>query len=346
MRYVLLQAREAFHTSEVKVIVPQVSTRPILIAGAGAIGSILGAMLREAGHDVALLGRGSHLDAIRGDGLRVSGILGDHYAKDFTLASDPARLEGPFDLILLTVKSYDTASMADRIQHLLAPDGLVVSMQNGVGNLDVLVERFGPSRVIGGRVMIGAEIQSPGTAHATVFGEPLAIGPSQLANREHCAALFERAREIAAMMTQCGIPTEAHEDIAPFLWMKLFYNAALNPLGALLKLHYGALAADPDLRVIMNEVIDEAFAVASAFEVPLPYESAQAYREAFYSKLVPATFNHRPTMLFDLEGRGRTDIMEMNGKVVELAGRVGLRADTNRMLTHLIRARERMWHKE
>jgi 2-dehydropantoate 2-reductase len=246
----------------------------------------------------------------------------------------------------VTVKAYDTASMANRIQHLLAPGGLVVPMQNGVGNLDVLVERFGPACVIGGRVMLGAEIREPGTAHGTVFGEPIAIGPSTLANHEHRTALVTLAREVAAMMTAAGIPTEAFEDIAPLLWTKLFYNAALNPLGALLRLHYGALAADPDLRTIMNEVIEEAFAVASALDVPLPFESAEAYREVFYSKLVPATFNHRPTMLYDLEQRGRTDIMEMNGKVVELAGRVGLRADTNRLLTHLIRARERMWRKE
>ncbi len=322
------------------------STRPILIAGAGAIGSIMGVMLRRAGHEVALLGRESHLEAIARDGLRISGILGDCHARDFVLARDPARLQGPFDLILLTVKAYDTAAMADSIKHLLAPAGLVVSMQNGVGNLDVLVERFGPSRVIGGRVMLGAEIREPGTAHGTVFGEPIAIGPSRLANREHCTALFARAREVAAMMTAAGIPTEAFENIAPLLWTKLFYNAALNPLGALLRLHYGALAADPDLRTIMNEVIEEAFAVASALDVPVPFESAEAYRTVFYSKLVPATFNHRPTMLYDLEQRGRTDIMEMNGKVVELAGCVGLRADTNRLLTHLIRARERMWRKE
>jgi len=319
--------------------------RPILIAGAGAIGSVMGAMLRRAGHQVAMLGRANHLEAIALDGLRVSGLFGDHLVKDFSLASDPGRLQGPFDLILLTVKAYDTASMADRIAPLLAPDGLVVSMQNGVGNLDILVERFGAARVIGGRVMLGAEIRSPGAAHATVFGEPIAIGPSALTNREHCARLFQRAREVAAIITAAGIPTEAHEDIAPLLWTKLFYNAALNPLGALLRLNYGALAADPDLRAIMDEVIEEAFAVASALDVPLPFESAEAYRVVFYSKLVPATVNHRPTMLYDLEQRGRTDIMEMNGKVVELAGRVGLRADTNRLLTRLIRARERMWRK-
>ena len=323
------------------------SSRPILIAGAGAIGSIMGAMLSRAGHEVALLGRDNHLDAIARDGLRISGILGDSHVRGF----------GPRERSRTTSRSIrfdrtDGESLRHRgherigIKHLLAPDGLVVSMQNGVGNLDVLVERFGPARVIGGRVMLGAEIRAAGTAHATVFGEPIALGPSRLANHEHCTALFQRAREVAAMMTAAGIPTEAHEDIAPLLWMKLFYNAALNPLGALLRLHYGALTADPDLRSIMNEVIEEAFAVAAALDVPVPYESAEAYRSVFYSKLVPATFNHRPTMLYDLEQRGRTDIMEMNGKVVELAGRVGLRADTNRLLTHLIRARERMWRKE
>ncbi len=322
------------------------SERPILIAGAGAIGSIVGAMLRRAGHAVTLLGRANHLDAIARDGLRVSGLFGDHLVTGFRLASDPARLDGRFDLILLAVKAYDTAPMADRIAHLLAPDGLIVAMQNGVGNLDVLVERFGTSRAIGARVMLGAELRAPGHAHATVYGEPLAFGPSPPSNREDCARLFDRARDLAAMLTAAGLASEAVNDIAPLLWMKLFYNAALNPLGAMLRLNYGALAADPDLRTIMDEVIEEAFAVATALDVPLPYQTAEAYRALFYTKLVPATSNHRPTMLYDLEQRGRTDIMEMNGKVVELAGRVGLRADTNRMLTHLICARERMWRKE
>jgi len=322
------------------------SARPILIAGAGAIGSIVGAMLRRAGHDVALLGRANHIDAIGRDGLRISGLFGDHIARGFILASDPAQLKGRFDLILLAVKAYDTASMTDPLAPLLTRDGLIVAMQNGVGNLDTLVERVGPARAIGSRVMLGAELRAPGHAHATVYGEPLAFGPSLAANQEHAARLFERARGVAAMLTDAGLAAEAVPDIAPLLWMKLFYNAALNPLGALLRMSYGALAADPDLRIIMNEVIEETFAVAIALDVPLPVESAEAYRRVFYERLVPATFNHKPTMLFDLEQRGRTDIMEMNGKVVELAGRVGLRADTNRMLTHLIRARERMWRTE
>ena len=320
--------------------------RPILIAGAGAIGSAIGAMLRRSGHQVAMLGRETHLEEIARNGLRISGLFGEHVVKGFNLACDPAHLDGPFDLILLTVKSYDTKSMADQIAHLLAPGGLIVSMQNGIANLDILVDRFGAERVLGARIIFGAEITAPGAVQVTVFAEPIAIGPAPLIHREHSLGLFNRAREIAAILSEAGIATNPCEDVTPFLWTKLFYNAALNPLGALLRLHYGALAADPDLRAIMSEVIEEAFAVAVRFGVALPFETAEEYRTVFYSKLVPSTFNHRPTMLYDLERRGRTDIGEMNGKVVELADSVGLRADTNRMLTRLISARERMFRKE
>ena len=319
------------------------SARQILIAGSGAIGLSVGAMLRLAGHPVTLLGRANHLHKIAQDGMHLSGLFGEHITDGFHFASDPAQLRDPFDLIFLTVKSYDTSAMADRIAHLLAPGGIVVSMQNGISNLEPIANRFGASRVLGCRVMIGAQIISPGAVEVTVFGEPLAIGPAPSMDREHTATLFERAREVSAMLTSAGIATDACEDVTPFLWMKLFYNAALNPLGALLRLHYGALAADPDLRAIMNDVIEEAFAVAMRLQVPLPFKTADEYRATFYAKLVPATFNHRPTMLYDLERRGRTDIDEMNGKIVELAERHGLSADTNRVLTGLIRARERMW---
>jgi 2-dehydropantoate 2-reductase len=322
------------------------SARPILIAGAGAIGSVTGAMLRRAGHAVAMLGRETHLEEIARNGLRMYGMFGEHVVKGFSLVGDPSRLKGPFDLILLTVKSYDTKSMADRIADLLAPGGLIVSMQNGIGNLDILVDRFGAQRVLGARVIFGAEITAPGAVQVTVFAEPIAIGPALLIHREHSGSLLRRAREIAAILSEAGIATNPCEDVTPFLWTKLFYNAALNPLGALLQLHYGALAADPDLRAIMNAVIEEAFAVAERLEVALPFKTAEEYRAVFYSKLVPSTFNHRPTMLYDLERRGRTDIGEMNGKVVELADSVEVRADTNRILTRLIRARERMFHKE
>ena len=312
-----------------------------MIAGAGAIGSILGGMLHGLGHDVTLLGRLTHLDAIARDGLRISGLLGDRVVTGIRLADSPARLAGRFDLILCAVKSYDTETLAEALADRLAEDGIIVSMQNGLGNIDTLIERFGPGRVLGARVIFGAEMPAPGSAHVTVFAQPVAIGPAPAMNSEATPALAERARAISAMLDAAGVPTVAVDDIMPVLWSKILYNVALNPLGALLRLHYGALVDDPDLRPIMNSAIDEAFAVARALGVALPYFDAAEYRRVFYEQLIPPTYNHRPTMLHDLHLRGRTEIGALNGRVVELAESLGLDAETNRILTRLIKAAER-----
>ncbi|MGO9604486.1 MAG: ketopantoate reductase family protein [Candidatus Binataceae bacterium] len=317
------------------------ATGRILIAGAGAIGSVVGGMLHAAGHRVTLLGRRAHLDAIARDGLHVTGLLGTHTIRGLDVADDPARLTGRYDLILCTVKPYDTASIADAIHDRLADDGVIVSMQNGLGNIEALAARFGLARVLGARVIFGSEIPRPGAAHVTVFADPVAIGPAPALHGELSPTLEARAATVAKLVDAAGIATVACADIMPVIWTKLLYNVALNPLGALFELSYGELAADPDLRAIMDDVIDEAFAVARASRVALPFADAAAYRGAFYGRLIPATASHRPTMLYDLNHRGRTDIDALNGKIVELAERGGLKAPVNRMLVRQIHAAER-----
>jgi 2-dehydropantoate 2-reductase len=321
-------------------------TEPILVAGAGAIGSIIGAMLHRARHRVTLLGRKAHMDAIARDGLRISGLLGEHTISGVDTASDPTALRGSYAVILCTVKSYDTAAIADAIATRLAEGGVVVSLQNGLGNLETLAERFSLARVLGGRVIFGAEVPRPGHAHVTVFADPVAIGPAPSLHGGLSAGLEARARELAAIIDAAGVPTVACADIIPVIWAKLLYNVALNPLGALLGLHYGALADDPDLRAIMDAVIHEAFAVAHRLGVALPFADAAAYLTLFYGKLVPVTYSHRPTMLLDLTERGRTDIDALNGKIVELAEKLGLDAPTNRMLVRMVHGAERKRSRE
>lgn len=320
----------------------KVADTPILIAGAGAIGSILGAMLHAAGHDVTMLGRRTHLEAIARDGLRISGLLGERIVRGMALAGDSARLERRFGAIFCCVKSYDTEAIAGALGEHLDDDGVIVSMQNGLGNIEALVERFGGRRVLGARVIFGAEMRRPGATHVTVFAEPVAIGPAPAIQREDSDALESRAGALARMIDAAGVPAVGVGDIMPVLWTKILYNVALNPLGAILKLHYGALAEDPDLRPIMDSAIEEAFAVARALGVALPFADDSEYRRVFYERLIPVTFNHRPTMLNDLHVRGRTEIDALNGKIVELAEQFGLDATTNRMLTRLIRAGERV----
>ena len=314
---------------------------PILIAGAGAIGSIVGGMLHDAHHDVTLLGRRAHLEAIARDGLKITGLFGDRIVRGLKLADGPAKLHGRFGLILCAVKSYDTESIADALRDRLSDDGVIVSMQNGLGNHETLIERFGTRRVLGARVIFGAEMPSPGMVRATVMAQPVAIGPAPSLHGADSHALAERARAIASTLDAAGVPSVGVDDIMPVIWAKLLYNVALNPLGAILHRSYGELAGDSDVRPIMESAIAEAFAVAQALGVALPYPTAEEYRRHFYEKLIPPTLNHRPTMLHDLHVRGRTEIGALNGKIVELAEGLGLEAATNRMLTRLIRAAER-----
>jgi 2-dehydropantoate 2-reductase len=317
------------------------AARRILIAGAGALGSVFGAMLAGKSDQVLLLGRTEHMRAIERYGLRISGLFGEHLARTLAVEDSPARLTGRFDLILLSVKSYDTESMAEALAGRLADGGIIVSMQNGLGNIDALIARFGAERTLGARVIFGAELVRPGAAHVTVFADAVAVGPAPALQGAHSDALQGRAAEVAELLSGAGVPTVPVGDVMPVIWTKLLYNVALNPLGALLGLPYGALAADPGLRAVMDRAIGEAFAAARAEQVALPFADAAAYRQVFYDRLVPATFDHRPTMLIDLRRRGRTEIDALNGRVVELAERHGLSADTNRILCALIRASER-----
>lgn len=308
----------------------------ILVAGAGAVGSVVGGLLARAGHAVTLLGRRPHLDAIESAGLRVDGLFGDHLVRGLACVDDARALRGRWDAILLTVKAYDTARTAALVAPYLAPDGVLVSLQNGLGNLEAAARAVGAERVLGGRVIFGAELVAPGHARVTVIAEPVLVG----APDPRDARLAAAARDVVAALAAAGVPTEPSERIVAALWEKVLYSAALNPLGALLGLTYGELAADAGARAVMDRIIDEAFAVARAEAVPLAWPTADAYRETFYGRLVPPTAAHRSSMLQDI-GRGRpTEIDAINGAVAARGAARGVPAPANEALTHLLRARE------
>ncbi len=313
------------------------NTARVLVAGAGALGLVFGALLRRAGHAVTLLGRAVHMDAIAAHGLHVEGVWGEHAATGFALARDTVELRGAFDAILITVKSYDTRAIAAAVAHLLAPQGAAISLQNGLGNVEALNEAVGPHRVLAGRVIFGAEAVASGRVRVTVYADPVLIGAW------HSGAdpqLDAQARLWAARFAAAGIPSAYCEDIEAALWGKVLYNAALNPLGALLGVHYGALGADPNARAVMDAAIDEAFHVATAEGVALPWVSAAEYRGVFYERLLPSTLHHRPSMLQDLE-RGRpTEIDAINGAVWRRGAVHGIVTPVNELLTRLVHARE------
>lgn len=304
----------------------------ILIAGCGAIGSAFGCLLREAGHDVTLLGRQWHLGAIRSTGLQMDGIWGDHCATGFQLATHAGDLRGKYDLIVISVKSYDTARIVQSVFPVAKDDGLVLSAQNGLGNIESVANLFGPERSLGANVLVGAKIPEPGRVTITVQAAPIIIGPLEVSD----CVMMESIHSWARAFRAAHIPCATTARILSHLWAKVFYNVPLNALGALLRVHYGALGDEPELRTLMNRMIDEAFAVAGKMRIELLWETADEYRQLFYDYLVPSTYDHESSMLQDLQRRRRTEIDAINGQIWRYGEAMQIPTPFNEIMTRLI----------
>ena len=299
-----------------------------LVVGVGAIGSAYLAFLTRAGHRaIGLVKRGRRLDRIR-----VEGIWGCFETPVRTVESLRELDEVP-DLIILSVKSYDTEGALQEIAGLAEDRTLLMIAQNGYGNYEKAVKVYGEGKVILSRVIFGSQLTAPGHVRITVCADDVVIGdPSGRLSGE----VLNR---LADLFTSAGIPTRHEEDVYRYLWDKIIYNCALNPLSALLEVPYGALAENPHTRELMDRIIDEVFAVMEAGNIKSFWRSAAEFREAFYGELIPPTAAHYASMLADLK-KGRTEIDALNGAVCELGRRFGVPTPANEFVTLLVKARE------
>ncbi len=307
----------------------------ILVMGSGAMGSVVGGMMARAGHAVTLVGRAPHVEAIGSQGLHITGIWGDHVVRDLAARTSVAGLQrGAFDVILVTVKSFDTPSAMDAVTPLADAETLVCAYQNGLGNAEVIAERVGWSRTVGVRAIYGVRCPAPGAAHVTVIANPTAIGVYDE------AAPAGRVQELAAAMDRAGLPTVYTDRIKTVLWGKVTYNCALNPLSALLDVPYGGLVETEHTRSLLREIVHEVYAVAEAVDVPLEPESPDAYVTHLFDDLIPPTAAHFASMHEDLKRGRRTEIDALNGAICRYGEERGIACPANSFLTRLIKARE------
>lgn len=288
-----------------------------------------------------MIGREAHLAAVGSEGLRVTGLFGDHLAWPRTetsleRAGAGARGPEPADFLLVTVKSHATTEVARTVAAWEMPPARVVAMQNGLGNLEILAGALGPGRILGARVIFGAHLAGPGHAHVTVCAQPVAIGPAAPDR-----ALGDAAAELATAIDEAGVPCEPVEAILPLLWEKVLYNCGLNPLGALHGLSYGEVAASADLRPLLDAAIDEGFEVARRSGIQLRWPDARSFRDYFHRTLLPPTAAHRSSMRQDLEAGRRTEIDAICGAIVRAGARTNWPTPVNAMLVQRVHAAER-----
>ena len=309
----------------------------ILITGLGALGTVFATLLKEAGHTVHALTRDKYLSVLADGRTRVTGIWGEHEAQlDGIHASIDPLKNITFDLIILTVKSYDTASAIEQVKPLVGKDTLVMVAQNGYGNYETVAAAVGKEHALLARVIFGVKLPAPGRAEVTVIADDVRIGQPE------GAVDPDRIKAIATAINVAGIPAACAGNVAAILWDKILYNAALNPLGAVLECTYGQLAEDPGTRLIMDRIIDEVFLVADAHGMPLNWKSPDEYRKHFYTKLIPPTAKHFPSMYYDVKAGKRLEIDALNGAIVKLAAERGIPVPVNEAITLLIKAKEKL----
>jgi 2-dehydropantoate 2-reductase len=281
---------------------------------------------------VSLLGRPWHLDAIQKNGLMISGIWGEYRMKAFDLYRNVEEIQkagAQFDLIILTVKSYDTEEAAPAVARLMSPETMLLTFQNGLGNIETILRHIKPEQFLVGRVIFGAEI-SPGHAKVTVSADSLSIGALPGVEPK---VVPER---IAGVFTNSKMPAKAVSDIIAEIWAKVIYNCALNGLCALHEMPYGKILENPETSAAMEAVVHECYAVALKKGVKLEPATADAYLSLLKSSLIPKTAAHYPSLLQDIQKGKRVDIDALNGAIVRMGEELGIPTPVNRTILEQI----------
>jgi len=302
----------------------------IAVVGAGAIGCYFGGMLARAGAKVTLIGRHPHVEAIKRNGLLLQSL--DFRDTIRVAATQDMAAVGEAGLVLFCVKSRDTEDAARQMAPQLAADAVVLSLQNGVDNVERIRLHI-KSPVIAGLVYAAAEMPAPGSVRHTGGGS-LVIGrlDGPGGGDESGQQLLN---EIAALFTGAGISVKISGEIAAELWSKLVMNCAYNAISALTRSPYGRMVALPGIRAIMRETVDEVVEVARAKGIRLPGDMVEA---AFrLADAMPTTLSSTAQDI--LKGK-RTEIDHLNGYVVREGEALGIPTPANRTLNALVKLLE------
>ncbi len=279
--------------------------------GAGGIGTYVGARLLAVGEAVSFIGRGAHLAQMRAGGLRIQSPLGDVYFPTVEAADDPAEI-GPVDLVLFTVKLWDTDKAAAAIKPLIGEQTQVLTLQNGIDSVD-MISRFVPKRhLTAGVIYISAKVSEPGVVTNPGGQRRLVV---DVARGDPVIAAFCEACRRAV-----GLAIETPGSIDTAIWEKFAVNTSFSAATALMRASMGPIMANAEARAFLRQLLDEAVAVASAAGVPLSGGLAERAMESFAT--LPATV--RASMAEDLLRGRRLELNWASGRIHALGQQLGV----------------------
>ncbi len=307
----------------------------IVIVGPGAMGSLLAAFLskskpanRQSEKDeVWLLDyKKERAREIAQSGVRVEGVSGN-WQVNVKISADINEI-GPAELFIICVKSYNTKQAISEVKPLIKEGGAVLTLQNGIGNIEIISEAVGAEKVVAGVTNLGATLLEPGVIRHAGKGET-AIGRMD-------GKMTVQMRAIRDIFNKSGLDTKISRDIKGLIWSKLIINSGINPLTAILRLNNGKLTEFEGARRTMREAVTEAIKVAKRKRIKLSFDDPLAKVET----VAEATGLNISSMLQDVLRKKRTEIDFINGVIVRQAQELSIPVPINQMLVDLIKTIE------
>lgn len=305
----------------------------IVVVGPGALGCLKAGFLKHrTKEEVWLLDKSADRSRkIADDGIKIEGISGNVTVR-LNTTSDPKDI-GIADIVIICVKSYSTEDACRSIKDIVGENTCVLTLQNGIGNIQVLNDHFGPDRVIAGITNHGATLL--GTGHIRYAGRgDVIIGKSD-------GKLSGMLKNIGAVLTKAGFETKVSKDIDSVIWSKLIINVGINALTAITRLNNGRLIEYEESRFLLRSAVQEAVKVVKRKRIKLAYDDPIQKVES----VAKATGGNVSSMLQDILNKKRTEIDFINGAIVRQAKAFGIPTPVNEVLANIVKVIESSYDK-
>lgn len=300
----------------------------IVVVGAGAMGSLFGGLLAESGHAVTLVDvNAAQLQALQAKGLRLQTDEGERYIRGLRACGPSQATESP-ELMLVFTKTLHTATALAGVQHLMQPDTHVLSLQNGLGNVETISQYVAPDRILIGVTTWPADLAGPGHVHSHGRGVV-----RMMAADGHDRPFLAT---VAKALNDAGLACTVDAAVWSAIWEKVAFNAALNSICTSTQCTVDQLGTIDDGRVLAFSVVDEVLSVAQARGVTVQAEACRAR----VADAIAHHIGHKPSMLQDMLAARRTEIEAINGAVVAAAAEHGIPVPCTRTLLQVVRLME------
>ena len=284
--------------------------------------------MQRAGETVLLIHHNRGVAAsIQEKGVRIRELSGKVVCVQIQTRTKLSRLDKP-DIVLVTVKAYDSEAVASLLKKSLVDNVPVLSIQNGLGNVEELTHRLGADSTIAGTTTEGAMTTGPGAVIHTGRGSTW-LG-------EMNGKLTDRCLTIEKALRKAGFITVISNNIKGVLWAKAIVNSAINPITAITQVRNGDIRRIPELHKAASKVVDEGVAVAQANGILL-----KPSPKSLLANILVGTLCNKSSMLQDIESGRKTEIRQLNGSISRQGNLVGVRTPFNDLLTNLVVALER-----